>query len=544
MALRYYQSDLSLAIRAAWTRAPNVLAVSATGSGKTVLVAHEIKAEPGASVFIAHRTELVSQASLALAREGVRHKVIGSTNLQRNCAAIHMAELGRSWYDPNAKTAVAGVDTLVRLPPSDPWLRLVRLWVCDEGHHLLKANKWGRAMAMFPSARGLAVTATPLRADGQGLGRHADGLIDEMVLGPPMALLIAEGWLSRYRIFSPPSDLDLSGVSVTAGGDYSPDPLRKAVHKSHIVGDIVAHYTRVAPGKLGMTFCVDVDAAAETAQAFRAGGVPAEVITGETPDLLRAQIMRRFRAREVLQLVSVDIMGEGTDVPAVEVVSMGRPTQSYGLFVQQFGRALRPLEGKTHAIILDHVGNVMRHGLPDAPRVWTLDRRERRSSKGPTDVVPVRTCLNEKCMSVYERVLAACPYCGQPAPPPAQRGSPQQVEGDLAELDADALRVLRGEIARLDGAAAYPGGASNAVMGAIQKNHWLKQQGQEALRPVLALWGGWQATQGRDEREAQRRFYVRYGVDVATAMTLGPADAADLQTKVLDDLARNRVVSA
>ena len=411
-------------------------------------------------------------------------------------------------------------------------------------HHLLKANKWGRAVAMFPNARGLAVTATPLRADGQGLGRHADGLIDEMVIGPPMALLIAEGWLSRYRIFSPPSDLDLSGVSVTAGGDYSPDPLRKAVHQSHIVGDIVTHYRRIAGGKLGMTFCVDVDAAAETAQAFRAAGVPSEVITGETPDLLRAQIMRRFRAREVLQLVSVDIMGEGTDVPAVEVVSMGRPTQSYGLFVQQFGRALRPLEGKTHAIILDHVGNVMRHGLPDAPRVWTLDRRERRSSKGPTDVVPVRTCLNEKCMSVYERVLAACPYCGQPAPPPALRGSPQQVEGDLAELDADALRVLRGEIARLDGAAVYPGGASNAVKGAIERNHWARSKAQEGLRAAMALWGGWQATQGRDEREAQRRFYARYGVDVGTAMTLGPADAAELQTKVLDDLARNRVVSA
>ena len=234
MTLRYYQNDLSNGIDAAWTRVANVLAVSATGSGKTVVVAHKIKQEPGASVFIAHRTELVAQASLALAREGVRHKVIGPASLQRNCAQIHLTELGRSWYDPNAKTAVAGVDTLVRLPPADPWRAQVRLWVCDEAHHLCysspgKPNKWAAAALMFPNARGLGVTATPLRADGKGLGRHADGLMDELVQGPPMLLLITEGWLTPYRVFAPPSDLDLSGVATSAGGDYSPDPLRKAV---------------------------------------------------------------------------------------------------------------------------------------------------------------------------------------------------------------------------------------------------------------------------------------------------------------------------
>lgn len=545
MTLRYYQADLVSAIDDAWTRVPNVLAVSATGSGKTVVVAHQIRREPGASVFIAHRTELVAQASLALAREGVRHKVIGPASLQRNCAQIHMAELGRTLYDPNAKTAVAGVDTLVRLPPTDPWLQLVRLWVCDEGHHLVRGNKWGRAVEMFPNARGLSVTATPLRADGKGLGRHADGVIDVMVQGPPMSLLIAEGWLTKYRPYAPPNDIDLSAVATSASGDFSPDPLRKAVHRSsRIVGDVVDHYVRLAAGKLGMTFCVDVDAAVETAAAFRAKGVPAEVISGDTPELLRAQIMRRFRAREVHQLVSVDIMGEGTDVPAVEVVSFARPTQSFGLYVQQFGRALRPLEGKAHAIILDHVGNISRHGLPDAPRAWSLDRRERRASKGPSDAIPTRTCLNENCMSVYERVLLSCPYCGREAPPPAQRGSPEQVDGDLAELDVDALRRLRGDIARVDSAPLFPGGANQATMGAIKRNHWLKQQGQQQLRPVLELWGGWQRHQGRSEREAQRRFFLRYGVDVGTAQTLGPDEAATLLGQVRDDLERAGVVQA
>lgn len=314
---------------------------------------------------------------------------------------------------------------------------------------------------------------------------------------------------------------------------------------SRIVGDVVDHYIRLAAGKLGMTFCVDVDAAVETAAGFRARGVPAEVVSGETPELLRAQIMRRFRAREVHQLVSVDIMGEGTDVPAVEVVSFARPTQSYGLYVQQFGRALRPLPGKSHAIILDHVGNISRHGLPDTPRVWTLDRRERRSSKGPSDAIPTRTCLNDVCMSVYERVLVSCPYCGHPAPPPAQRGSPEQVDGDLAELDIAALHRLRGDIARVDGPAYYPAGSSNAVKGAIHKNHGVRQAAQGRLRPALELWGGWQQHHlGRDVREAHRRFFAWYGVDVATAQSLGPDEAAALEAQVREDLGRAGVVQA
>jgi superfamily II DNA or RNA helicase len=98
---------------------------------------------------------------------------------------------------------------------------------------------------------------------------------------------------------------------------------------------------RLAPGKLGVTFDTDVDSATETAAAFRAAGVPAEVVSAKTPDALRAQILRRFKNREILQLVNVDLFGEGFDLPAIEVVSFARATESFALYCQQFGRALR-----------------------------------------------------------------------------------------------------------------------------------------------------------------------------------------------------------
>ena len=413
MELRPYQIKIMNDIYAAWqSGAQNILAQLATGAGKTVLFSKIISNNLQHSIAIAHRVELVSQISLTLARCGVRHNLLTQNSGRREIIAIHMQELGRSYYDPHARCIVAGVDTLLRLDPKTSWFNQISLVVQDEGHHPLKDNKWGKAAALFPTARGLYPTATPVRADGRGLGRQADGIMDVLLTGPTMRDLIDMGYLTDYRIFAPPSDLDLTKVPLSAGGDYSPPKLRTAVHKSHITGDVVSHYLRIAPGKLGVTFAVDIEAAAEIAAEFRLWGVPAEVISSKTPDLLRAAIMGRFRRREILQLVNVDLLGEGVDVPAIEVISMARPTQSYSLYSQQFGRSLRPMEGKTHAIIIDHVDNVLRHGLPDSPRLWSLDRRDRRSRCSDPNTIPLRTCLNDSCLAVYERVKRVCPHCG------------------------------------------------------------------------------------------------------------------------------------
>ena len=527
--LRPYQSDLRAGIYERWRHSRNVLAVSPTGSGKTVLFSDILSSYPGASCAIAHRAELVSQISLALARNGVRHGIVAPKSTCRNVVAIHMAELGHTLYDPGARCRVAGVDSLPRLA-ADPWAAQVGLWIQDEAHHVLRGNKWGAAVAMFPNARGLGVTATPTRADGKGLGSHADGVFDSMVCGPSMRDLIAAGYLTDYRVFCPPSDLDLSGVGTAAGGDFSPEPLRQAVHRSHIVGDVVSHYLRIACGRLGVTFAVDIEAATDQCAAFRAAGVAAEVVTSRTPDALRISILRRFRSREVLQLVNVDLFGEGFDLPALEVVSMARPTQSYGLYVQQFGRALRPLEGKAEAVIIDHVGNVVRHGLPDKPRVWSLDRRERRSNGGST--IPLRVCPG--CTRPYERSYVSCPYCGH-TPEPAGRSSPAEVDGDLIELSPEVLARMRSEVAAVDNAPRFPQGVAPEVTGAIRKRHAERQQAQQALRGAMALWGGVGA-RPVDVRRAQREFFLRYGVDVMSAQALGRAEAEALEARVRGDL--------
>jgi superfamily II DNA or RNA helicase len=310
--LRPYQAQHKTGIYSAWAVVPNVLAVLPTGGGKTVLFSDILKGYTYARVAIAHRQELVGQISLALARDGVHHSIIGPKNVIRFIVSTHVAEVGASFYDAGSPCAVAGVDTLLRRKDDlATWCNQVRLWVQDEAHHVLKDNKWGKAAALFPNAKGLGVTANTIRADGKGLGRHADGLMDVIVEGPGMRDLINQGFLTDYRIYSPPSDLDMSGVSVGKDGEYNQKETRLRIKKSHIIGDVVKHYLRLANGKLGITFARDVETATEIAAEYNAAGVPAEVVSAKTPDKTRAEILRRFRNRNLLQLVNVDLFGGG-----------------------------------------------------------------------------------------------------------------------------------------------------------------------------------------------------------------------------------------
>jgi len=558
--LRPYQQKAKGDIYTSWQSTKHVVAVLPTGAGKTVLLSHIVNEFNAPTCVIAHRQELVSQISLSLATQGVRHKLIAPKNVIRNIINLHLFVLGRDLYDPNSKVATAGVDTLIkRVDQLKNWAFTVRLWVIDEAHHLLVENKWGKAVEMFPNAKGLGVTATPLRADGKGLGVDTDGVFEDMVIGPNMRELIDQGFLTDYRIFAPPSDMDLSEVNISKiTGDYNKNKMVAAAKQSHIMGDVVDHYLKLARGKLGITFAPDVAMATEIAERFNAAGVPAEVVSAKTPDTERAKILKRFKNRELLQLVNVDLFGEGFDLPAIEVVSMARPTASYGLYVQIFGRGLRPmfLDGaplgteaerlyaiaasiKPNAIIIDHVGNVVRHGLPDANREWSLDRREKKSRGTPDDVIPVKAC--PECTMVYERVYTECPYCGF-KPIPQERSSPEQVDGDLMELSPEVLAQMRGAVAEVDMEPEeyrlhlikkrVPEVGQLAGM----KRHRLRKEAQHELRDTMKLWGGHAEAEGRSTREAQKLFFFRFGVDIMSAQALSDKDAKVLLEKIEKDM--------
>ena len=573
--LRDYQQELRADIEAEWSAGhANVLAVLPTGGGKTRTLADIVHDHKGACCVIAHRQELVGQIALALASYGVAHRIIGPPKVVKFVVALQVRELGRHFYDPSARVAVAGVDTLVsgsRAGALSAWAAGVTLWIQDEAHHVIRGNKWGRAAEMFPNAKGLGVTATPARTDGKGLGRHADGVFDAMVQGPTLRGMIALGWLTDYVIYAPEPSIVMDPDAVGSTGDYSRPKLAKASARSGIVGDVVQEYLKVASGKTGVTFTTDVATSEKIALRYKAAGVEAQAVDGNTDDFVRADAVRKLGAGVFQQLVNVDLFGEGFDLPAIFVVSLACPTESIIKFAQQCGRALRPMFApgmpldtpeqrraaiaagpKPRAIIIDHVGNVLRHAVarPDpltgeliidiCYREWTLDRRDTRGSS-KSDAIALTTCRNPEggpggspCARPYEAFRPRCPYCGF-EPVPADRSTPDFVEGDLTLLDPSALTAI---LDQRDPPLRIPQGVSNVAQMGARKQHRLREEAQARLREVMAWWAGYGALWGLEDRELWRLFYQIFGVDAATAQTLKTREAAELTERVQLDVAR------
>lgn len=409
MNLRDYQQKAISDLRSAMQQGAKApLLCLPTGGGKTVILA-TIAAQAAAKgrhvLILVHRRELIHQTASKLAWAGLEHGVI---------AAGHPAS-----HHP---VQVASVQTLVR--------RLSRmacqpsLVIIDEAHHAA-AGSWRQILEHWPDTYRLGVTATPCRLDGRGLSEA----FDHLVMGPSVADLVFWGFLSAARIYAPPVVADLSGIRKRAG-DYANDQAAAAMNRPTVTGDAIAHYQRLAAGQQAIAFCCNVAHAISVCDAFKTAGIGAALLLGNTPE--RDQVVAQYAAGAVRVLVTVDVVSEGFDVPAASCAILLRPTQSLGLYLQQVGRVLRPAPGKHAAVILDHVGNVTRHGFPDDHRRWTLEDGAPRAA-GPA-APSVRTC--PQCFAAF-KPAPVCPLCGT-ACAPEPRKPLRQVDGELRELQRTA----------------------------------------------------------------------------------------------------------
>ncbi len=417
-ALRPYQQDTIARVRAALQRQRRVLLQLPTGGGKTLIGSYMTGGarERGLSTwFLVHRDFLVSQTVAAFERLGIPAGIIA--------AGVRPS--------PWEQVQVVSIQTLARrleryTPPS--------FMIVDEAHHSASAT-WARIMA-WHTGRVVGLSATPARLDGRGL----DDFFGELVQGPSVRSLMDEGFLSRYRAYAPTKP-DLTGVR-TMAGDYAQGQLAAVMDQGEIIGDMVGHYRRLADGKRAIYFAVSVRHSEHIAATFNRAGVAARHLDAGSSTVERNQAASDLAEGKTRILVNVDLFGEGYDLAAqagrevsIECIGLARPTQSLTLHLQQLGRALRPKSEP--AIILDHAGNLARHGLPDQAREWTLkgrDRKSRASDSGP----PVRQC--PMCYAVHEPALE-CPYCGHVYV--VEGREPDEISGVLAEVDLHAVEAAR-----------------------------------------------------------------------------------------------------
>lgn len=394
-------------------------------------------------------------------------------------------------------------------------------FVVHNCHHVVKSNKWGKAVEMFPNAYGLGVTATPARADGQGLSRETDGVADVMVLGPTSRQLIELGHLSDYEIVCPKSDLNVDDIKLSADGDWCSKNLKKAAKASKIVGDVVENYKKYAFGRKAIVFATDVETADDIALSFNDGGIKAASVNGTSKSSWREQCLSQFAAGTLPVLVNVDLFDEGFDCPDADVCVMARPTASLAKYLQMIGRVLRPVPNKT-ALVIDHVSNVIRHGLPDRYRTWSLNRREKRAKlqKDPEEL-DLKIC--PYCLKPFEAFRTSCPYCGQAKPLPEPRSrSIEMVDGDLVLLDKTTLERMRQStvLETPEEIQARVSRSQGSIIGKhVAKCQAEKIEAQKELIDSLAQWAAIQRQDGFTDQELYRKFYLTTGSDVLTALS-------------------------
>lgn len=413
---RPYQEQGIAEIRAAIADGcQDVLYALSTGGGKTVMFCYMAAAAAAMGTrtcIIVHRNELIKQASRSLEALGIEHGVISAQYNQTSKYAL---------------IQVASIHTLVRRTGYD-----FDFLIFDEAHHCT-SDTWRTVRARHPEAVALGVTATPCRLSGRGLGT----IFERLIVGPSMTELIAGGFLVPAKVYAPQT-LDLSCLRVR-GGDYLKEQLSDLMDRREITGCAVQHYRRLCDGYPAVAFCVSVAHAEHVAAQFRAEGYRAASIDGGMPQEERDRLIGDLGGGRLNVLTSCDLISEGVDIPVVTAAILLRPTKSTSLYMQQVGRVLRPSPGKAHAIILDHVGNVWRHNLPDVDRQWSLDEGV---EKGPREAIETKIKQCGLCYFIHPPA-PVCPKCGYEYPAPPQR-EVEQVDGSLKEVtDAERAELIR-----------------------------------------------------------------------------------------------------
>jgi superfamily II DNA or RNA helicase len=353
-----------------------------TGSGKTRVLRTVIEnhLDSKKTIYVvAHRKQLVKQLSDEIKEAGIKHGIIAA---------------GFPYI--KYRVQVCSIQTLIRRIDKLPDPEII---LYDEFHHAT-ANSSRKIFEAWPTARVLGVTATPERTDGSPL----NDIAEELITGPQVKQLIEGKYLSDYDYFAP-QVLDMSGAKKT-GGDYNKKQSLELVDKKYITGSAVEHYRKYADRRPSIVCCVSIAHCEHVEKQFIDAGYKAKAVHSKMPKDDIDNSIKGLKTGDLELLIQCELLGEGVDIKGAECLIMLRPTASLIVFLQQVGRVLRVHEGKKGAVILDHVGNWERHGLPDDFREWSLKGKRKKKK----ELSAYKRC--PQCQRPVAQTAKECEYCG------------------------------------------------------------------------------------------------------------------------------------
>lgn len=393
-----------------------------TGSGKTVISAHIVSgalAKGNRVAFVVPMLNLIDQTFERFMENGIDPGDIG------------VVQGNHDWRRPHAPIQICSIQTVAKR--GFPEASIV---VVDEAHLRFEAmDRWISDPA-WSSVPFIGLSATPW---SRGLGRLYDDLISPITT----AELIEQGYLSRFRVFSP-SHPDLDGVKIVAG-DYHEGQLSERMSQPKLVADVVATWLEKGGDQPTLVFAVDRAHAALLHTEFGSVGVNAAYVDGNTPREERTALAAQFGRGEVKVICSIGTMTTGVDLD-VRCLVFARPTKSEILFTQCIGRGLRTAAGKEFCIILDHSDTHLRLGLVTDIVHTALDdgrRDETREAKKKEKTIPLPTeCVVCGCL-----IPARAPECSNCGFVPKRISSVIQTDGELTELTPGGAAKAKGDSA-------------------------------------------------------------------------------------------------
>jgi len=405
----------------------SILGVASPAFGKTVVAAHITETarqrNSNASVwFLVHRKNLLRQTSKSFWSAKIEHGLLTSGKTQSKLP-IQVGTIG------TVHSRYAALEA-----PS--------ILFIDEAH-LAKGAMFETVIEWAKSQGAIVIglTGTPQRLDGKPLG----DLFDDLIEAKSTKWLIEQGRLSNYIAFTTPHAPDLTGVK-KSGGDFNKQDLAIAMDKPTILGDAVSHWRKYANNMRTVAYCVNVAHSKHTADAFNAAGIPAAHVDASTTEAELKEICEGLADRRILVLCNCELVIEGFDLSAqvgrdvtLECCMLLRPTQSVARYLQMVFRALR--RKPQDAVILDHAGCIMQHGLPCEDREWSLEGKKKGKRKKSDDEpdVQVQQCM--KCYAVFKPGPDCCPMCGEAIERKVRKI--EYAEGELQAVDMDAVRRAR-----------------------------------------------------------------------------------------------------
>lgn len=382
----------------------NIMVQSPAGSGKSVTmseVARRATDKGNRVLFIVHRKELVSQIKGTFIANDVDMSLCHVGMVQTVANRI------KNGKEPT------------------PAIILV-----DEAHHSL-AKTYVNIFESFPNAYVFGFTATPWRMSNKGF----TDVFENLVLGKSVQWLIDNERLAPFKYYS--KNLMNDKKLKTQRGEYTNDSITLALEPK-IYGDVIDNYRKFADNKKTIVYTHNVESSKTVAEKFNENGYSALQVDGKTHHKQRELAMEMFREGKVNILVNAELYGEGVDVPDCECVILLRPTESLTLFIQQTMRAMRYQPNK-QAIIIDHVGNYSRHGLPNTEHDWHEHFKGSNKKSASSNSVPIKECPT--CFGVVESAYTICPYCGSEFPKEEAQELSVDESAELEEVTSEMITL-------------------------------------------------------------------------------------------------------